>query len=625
MLLCVIMSLGAWAQSAKNVFEIDPASFRPVQTDALSGVAIDKIALDRSKRPCARIKLHINRMSREDIDRLEVKVIGGNVELIRKQTAYEGNGLILEMTAKEQTRFYLHHDKYGDSNDVTLNLEGDREYRLEAQLNLLLPITVVSNVKGADVFVDGTYKGVTNNNYILTVEDVLPGNHKIAIKQGAATTEQMVNVSSSNVTFRIEVNDETSQPQYVVFEIEPKYATLFIDNEPQPMQDGYAMVVLQNGMYSYRVMAKGYHEHTGNFTVSGEKVIRKISLEADVAMVTISSVEDAEIWVNNEKKGVGSWSGQLLSGTYIFEARKTGCRTTILSQAITSTTTAQSYSLDAPTPIVGSLNIISMPPMASVKVDGQLVGETPLMTKMLVGNHTVEVSKNGYITWRKTIVVTEGQTTSLSAMLTKVSDGVGDNAVNYTTTPSNSQPQHQGRDSSSKKSTYKGYGCLINAFGGCELLQLKVNAYLNVINGYHFNPYFYLGAGVGVKHSMYCVRIRHSDGFFTYNSFPFVSMPIFLYGQCTILRLEKRVRPYLSFGIGGDIALNTGPYYVYDSGERYYYEYSWRDYCGCYLEPSLGVFVRLNRKINLNIALTAPISVGHFERCGIGVMVGVAF
>ncbi len=611
-LLCVIMSLGARAQSAKNVFEIDPASFRPVQTDALSGVAIDKIALDRSKRPCARIKIHINRMSREEIDCLEVKVIGGNVELTRKLTAYEGNGLILEMTAKPQVRFYLHHDKYGDSNEISVNLEGDKEYCLEAELNLLLPITVVSNVKGADVYVDGAYKGVTNNNYILTVEDILPGNHNITIKHGAATSEQTVNVSSSSVTFRVEVNDETSQPQYVVFEIEPKHATFFIDNEPQPMQDGYATILLQNGTHFYRVMAKGYHEQTGNFTISGEKVVRKISLEADMAMVTISSAEDAEIWINNEKKGVGLWSGQLPSGTYIFEARKAGCRTTLLSQAITSSTDVQKYVLDAPTPIVGSLDILSTPPMASVKVDGLLMGETPLMTKILVGNHTIEVSKSGYNTWRRDITVTEGQTTSLSASLTKVGDGVGYNVVDYNANFSNNQPQNQDRDSSSKKSAYKGYGCLINVSGGYEFINGSLGGYVNVINGYHFNHHLYLGAGVGVKYYEYSDYISSGSVIGS----PAISIPIFLYTQYTFSRLEKKVRPYISLGVGGDIAVTA---VSYDHGKY------WEHLHGCYVEPSLGMFVRLNGKTYFNLALTAPMSFGFDSSAGAGLRLGVAF
>ena len=202
-----MFTMPTMAQNAKQLIDIDPSSFRPVQTGALSGVAIDKIAPDRSKRPCARIKIHVNRMSREDIDRLEVKVIGGNVELTRKQTAYEGNGLVIELTAKEQTRFYLHHEKYGDSNEVMLNLEGNKEYSLKAHLNLLMSIAVATNVIGADVYLDKNYKGVTDENGLLTIEEVSSGKHLIMIKHGMIIDEREVEVSSSRISFRLTITD----------------------------------------------------------------------------------------------------------------------------------------------------------------------------------------------------------------------------------------------------------------------------------------------------------------------------------------------------------------------------------------------------------------------------------
>ena len=412
--------LGALAQESKQLININPESFRPVQTDVLTGVNIDPIAKDRSQRECARIKLHVNRMTREEIDQLQVVIAGGNVALTKKVTSFEGNGLIIEMTAKPQTRFHIHHDKYGDSNQVTVDLEGNKVYLLDAQLDLLLPIAVASNVKGADVYIDEQYKGVIGENYMLTIEDVTPGEHKITIKHGAATAEQRVNVNSGNISFRVEVNDESSQLQYVVFELQPSYAILFINNEPQATQEGFAQALLQNGTYNYRVIAKGYHEQSGSFTVEGKRVVRKVELKADAAMVTLTTDPSAEIWINNQKKGTGSWSGQLSSGNYIFEARKEGCRTTKFSQVITSAQATQSYKLEAPTPIEGSLNITSVPALASVKVDGKPIGEAPLVTKLLVGKHTVEVSKSGYDTWRKEVVISEGQTATVSATLTKV-------------------------------------------------------------------------------------------------------------------------------------------------------------------------------------------------------------
>lgn len=440
-LLLVAISLGAAvAQNAKNTLNIDPASFRPVQTDVLTGVRIDEIGKDRSQRPCARIKLHVNRMTREEIDQLQVHIIGGMVALTKKVTAYEGNGLIIEMTAKPQTRFYLHHDKYGDSNEVMVDLEGNKEYFLDAQLDLLLSVAVASNEKGADVYLDGAYKGATGENYMLTIEDVTPGEHKITIKQGAAVAEQVVNVSSGNISFRIEVNAQTSRPQYVVFNVKPQNAMVFIDNKPITTNtSGIASTVLQNGTYAWRVMANGYHEQSGTFTISGAKVVKNVELVADAAMVTISAGEGAEIWVNNELKGKSPWRGQLLSGTYIFEARKAGHRTTTLSQTITSERAEQSYTLEVPIPIIGTVNVTSEPAMADVYVDGKNIGQTPLFADLLVGNHNLEIRHQGYNSTTQTVMVTEGNTAAVNVYLTK-GDGVKITTPSHPTTNSYSTP-----------------------------------------------------------------------------------------------------------------------------------------------------------------------------------------
>lgn len=42
------------------------------------------------------------------------------------------------------------------------------------------------------------------------------------------------------------------------------------------------------------------------------------------------------------------------------------------------------------------LRILSVPPGAKLKVDGQDVGTTPIMVKLTVGNHTLDLTKEGY-------------------------------------------------------------------------------------------------------------------------------------------------------------------------------------------------------------------------------------
>ena len=84
-------------------------------------------------------------MTAEQINELQLEIITNN-ELTRFQTATASNGLIIEMTAKSQSRFYLKHSKFGYSNEVMLNLEGNKEYYIEAELVQQFPITIATNV-----------------------------------------------------------------------------------------------------------------------------------------------------------------------------------------------------------------------------------------------------------------------------------------------------------------------------------------------------------------------------------------------------------------------------------------------------------------------------------------------
>lgn len=420
-LACVTTSIVV-AQNREQSLEIDASSFAPVHTDALTGVAIDPIGLDRSRRPCARIKMHVNRMTREEIDQLTIHPIGGNVLVMKKQTAIEGNGIIIELTAKSPTRFYLHHEKYGDSNEVSLNLEGNKEYRLEAQLNIMLPIVISSNIKGAEVYVDEQFKGTTGDDFTLTVRDVVPGAHKIAVSYGAARNEQTVDVNSNNISFRIAVNTSVARPQIVIFEVEPKDAIVMIENKPYVAKNGFVQAILQNGSYKYRVMAQGYHDKEDSLTVAGAKISRRVVLTADEAIVTVQADGDCDIWINNEYKGRSPWKGTLLSGTYIFEARKEGYQPTVTSQEITSESNNQCYTLEAPKPINGSFYISSDPIMADIFVDGKKMGQTPLMLDLVVGKHKLILQKEGYVTIEKEIEIVEGKSLELSFNLNTAVD-----------------------------------------------------------------------------------------------------------------------------------------------------------------------------------------------------------
>ena len=91
----LLISFSAYGQEEKSVV-IDQKSFRPVQSDALTGYAVDEIGLDSSRRPCARLKVKVNRMTKAEINQISVKIATNN-QLTKCKTADYDNGLIIEM------------------------------------------------------------------------------------------------------------------------------------------------------------------------------------------------------------------------------------------------------------------------------------------------------------------------------------------------------------------------------------------------------------------------------------------------------------------------------------------------------------------------------------------------
>lgn len=478
--------VSALAQSQHHSIVIDASTLAPVQTDMMSGVAIDKIGKDSSKRPCARIKMHINRMTRADIEQLKVVAVGGNVVIMKQEAAIDGNGLIIEITAKESTRFYLQHDKYGVSNEVSLNLEGDKEYRLSAQLNITYSIVVRSNIRDAEVYVDNTFHGRTNEDYTLTINDITAGAHKLKVQSGTSFSEETIEVSSKDIYFRLDINAESLKPQYVVFEITPKDATVIIDHKSYIPNDGRVETLLYNGTHEYQISASNYHEESGTFTMNGSKITKNISLKPafgwvsiassstlggasvyiddnligkvpvksgklpsgehkikitqslylpfegtivikdnetlnysptlapNFATVTLTSANGADIYINGVRKGTTTWTGKLETGLYIFEASKDKHRTTTLNQEIKAEPSQQTIVLDAPEPITGTINLTSPPTKAIVKVDDSYVGETPLVTDLLIGTHKIVVTKQDYKSESTTVTIEEGKSVTIS-------------------------------------------------------------------------------------------------------------------------------------------------------------------------------------------------------------------
>ena len=207
---------------------------------------------------------------------------------------------------------------------------------------------------------------------------------------------------------------------FYALSVQPKNAVVTIDGVLQPSSsDGEYSAMLPYGTHTYKVEAGGYISKSGSFVVSsGDMTPVSVSLLSAMASVSITCPTPAvSLYVDKKAVGNSPWSGSLKEGMHLLEARKSGYR----SQQKTIQL-AQQQKLDVTfgelVAIQGNLSVNYKPFGADVYVDGKKLGQSPrVFNGLLVGNHQVEVRKDGYATDRKTVAISEGQTASITGTL----------------------------------------------------------------------------------------------------------------------------------------------------------------------------------------------------------------
>ena len=228
----------------------------------------------------------------------------------------------------------------------------------------------------------------------------------------------------------VEVNnpDET---QIVTINLEPDYgwiavagdgnlqgASVFVDNAYIGRAPCKSEAV-KSGKHVVRIVKEMYSTYSETVTVTDNETLNLApELSADFAHVTLEVDADAEIWVNDEKKGVRTWSGDLPSGTYRIECKQSNHETTSTKMEITQKMKGQVIRLDAPLPFKGSLVVESKPDMADLYIDNEFVGQTPkLINDIVVGQHVLRLTKEGYKEYIGSIIVKKNERTQVEPKL----------------------------------------------------------------------------------------------------------------------------------------------------------------------------------------------------------------
>jgi len=225
----------------------------------------------------------------------------------------------------------------------------------------------------------------------------------------------------------------TGNKQLINVKMKPDFGTLQINTDPE-INGEVSFEGMPTGKLtpcSIEKVPSGEHRITitkDMYETTIEKVmltageIKQVTVKMNptFSIVTVNSEPAADIYINGQFKSNHTWQGRLNPGVYTFEARLDKYLTATEKQTVT---VGEPLNVNLnPTPKTGNLKIITLPFEATIKINGEEKGKTPLTLKnQLIGDYTFEISLEGYTTAFEKTTISEGQTSEINITMQKAS------------------------------------------------------------------------------------------------------------------------------------------------------------------------------------------------------------
>ena len=234
------------------------------------------------------------------------------------------------------------------------------------------------------------------------------------------TAEGTLTVDDNSEVRTIEMTPAYS---YLDIRTEPAGASVFVDGELVGTSPVSLPDKIKHGSVSIRVQKEMYYTEEITFNISGDALRHTATVTLSPQFGTVvcrCDDPEAELWIDNQKVGTGTWTGQLSSrSSHYLEARRKGHMSRSLNFDIVEGGTV-TQTIGAPEPLYGSIEVLSEPSGAVVKVDGKQVETTPfILNEVLTEDHRIELSKDGYELYTAAFTLDHNQHLPLNYTLKK--------------------------------------------------------------------------------------------------------------------------------------------------------------------------------------------------------------
>lgn len=331
LVMMVMLSMMASAQFAVSSFEHD-------EGDMTARVNAKQ---DNNGQWCALLKITTKGINEEMRQKF---TFGADMGTQLVETTFPTGAIWIYLSPGMPTLLIKHPDLGIVNYDVKINLEPKNTYAMTLEL-ASATLIIRCTPSDADIYVDDVKIGQGEINMPVTagVEHRWLIDNKFYYKKSG--TVKINEKETKTLT-------ENLEPAYGYIKINTtpeNGATVVIDGEEMSMKTPFLSDKITRGDHRIEVRKALYTTYSDIvFIDNGKREEINVAMQPNYAELSVTTGTDAEIWVNGERKSMGSWSGLVDAGTCKVEARKTGYvpveRTMILELKETKT-----VSLNTPT------------------------------------------------------------------------------------------------------------------------------------------------------------------------------------------------------------------------------------------------------------------------------------
>lgn len=397
LLFAIILSVSAYSQ-----LEVKPGSFREV-TGFVNTNPDPNYQYDDNDKPFAVVKVRTENISDKQRKELQFEGNGGTFIMLE----YKVGEVWVYMTAKYADYLKISHPEF---SSIEYTLPEDLKAKHGYEITLVNKtshasgfgvLTVTTKPEdGAKISLNGRPSKTPTPYY----NDMIPaGQYEITVVKDRYKPATKIVDIAENETKTLDI-DMLLDVATVTVNAD-NMTDVYVDGTLK--QKGTWSGELKSGEHEITLARERYKTTMQTITVEGGKdQTVNVVMPIDVAVITLTSDEQTDVYVDSVFMKRGTWSGELYSGDHVVEYRKQYHRPETKTISVVAGQPA-TYELH-PSPIYGTVTVTSDPAGAKVLIDGTEYGVTPIViNEILTGPHELKLEKEKRKTLKKIIALSE--------------------------------------------------------------------------------------------------------------------------------------------------------------------------------------------------------------------------